>query len=245
MAGFKYPAGMPSADLSAPPRTRIGVFVAVAALHVVAVLFLLRAFAPDFTRAAVEKAVDGFSVTVTAPPPTAEPQVRPKPAGASASAGQRAVPREVAAAKPKVVLAKTLAPVVANSGAANSAGAAIRGAGTAAGGTGSGTGSGAGGSGTGGGAVTMPVKISGDIAAARDYPRAGKAARLGDFVVVTMTVGVDGRAHDCRVQRASRDAAADALTCRFAVERFRFKPATDASGRPVEARYGWRQRWFE
>ena len=91
-------------------------------------------------------------------------------------------------------------------------------------------------------AVTQ--KIAGEINAARDYPRAGRDARIGDYVIVYMTVGTDGRAHNCRVQRPSRDPQADALTCRFAEERFRFTPATDSAGNRVASTYGWRQRWF-
>ena len=59
-----------------------------------------------------------------------------------------------------------------------------------------------------------------------------------------MTVGTDGRASNCRVTEPSPDPEADRITCRLAVERFRFKPATDAIGNPVPATYGWRQRWF-
>jgi protein TonB len=34
------------------------------------------------------------------------------------------------------------------------------------------------------------------------------------------------------------------ITCRLAEERFRFRPSLDNQGNPVEAMYGWRQRWF-
>ncbi len=59
-----------------------------------------------------------------------------------------------------------------------------------------------------------------------------------------MTVGVDGRARDCRVVRPSPDAQADAIVCRLALERFVFRPAIDTQGNPVPATYGWRQDWF-
>ncbi len=70
------------------------------------------------------------------------------------------------------------------------------------------------------------------------------ALGLGGLLgIVVVTVGTDGRPTACRVQRASRDAAANAVTCRLAIQRFRFRAATDAAGNPVEAVYGWKQSW--
>lgn len=235
---------MAKADLRAPPAARMGVFLLVALLHVAVFFALLRAFAPDFTAGAVDKVVSVFSVTVTIPPPSPEPSKQPERAGAAAEAGKKAVPREVTAPRPKLVVTKMVVPPAASTGDANTSGARDAGQGSGAGGPGSGTGSGNGGAGPGGGLVARAQKIAGDISAARDYPRAGRDARIGDYVVIYMTVGTDGRARNCRVQRASRDPASDALTCRFAEERFRFKPATDAAGNQVASTYGWRQRWF-
>ena len=237
---------MSQADLSAPRRTRVGVFVLVAFLHVAALLGLLRAFAPDFTASAVEAVTSGFTVTITTPPPSPSPSPAkaPKPAGTAAEAGKKAIPREVVAVKPRAVLTKAPAPPAKGTGSADTSGARDAGQGSGGGGQGQGTGSGNGGAGSGGGAVTRPVKIAGDISAARDYPRAGAEARRDDYVIIHMTVGTDGRARGCRVVRASRDPAADALTCRFAEERFRFRPGTDSAGNPVTATYGWKQRWF-
>ncbi|HVR90738.1 MAG TPA: energy transducer TonB [Novosphingobium sp.] len=235
---------MTDADLRAPRRTRVGVFVLVALLHVAVFFALLRAFAPDFTAGAVDRVVSVFSVTVTTPPPSSRPSKQPERAGAAAEPGKKAVPREVTAPRPKIVVTKDVAPAAARTGSANTSGARDTGQGSGAGGQGNGSGSGAGGNGPGGGLVAKAQKIAGDINAARDYPRAGRDARIGDYVIIHMTVGVDGRAHNCRVQRASRDPASDALTCRFAEERFRFKPATDVAGNPIASTYGWRQRWF-
>jgi protein TonB len=94
--------------------------------------------------------------------------------------------------------------------------------------------------------VTKPVKIAGDINDARDYPTppGGRQVRLGHSVTIALTVGVDGRASNCRIISPSPDPVADRITCQLAVERFRFKPATDANGNPVPATYGWRQSWF-
>jgi periplasmic protein TonB len=235
---------MTEADLSAPRHTKFGVFVLVAVLHVLAILALIRAFAPDFSAKAVETVVSAFSVTVTTPPPAPEPSTEPETAGAAAEAGKKAVAREVNARKPKLAITKVPAPKAASTGSANTSGAKDAGAGTGAGGQGSGTGSGAGGSGQGGGQVRKAEKVAGEINSARDYPKATRDLRIDGAVTIYMTVGTDGRARNCRVQNASRDAEADAITCRLAEARFRFKPATDAAGNPVESTYGWRQKWF-
>jgi len=46
------------------------------------------------------------------------------------------------------------------------------------------------------------------------------------------------------IHKPSPDAEADAITCRLARERFRFRPATDRAGNPIESEFGWQQRWF-
>lgn len=237
---------MEGANLTAPRRTRLGVAALVAALHVLAVLALVRAFAPDMTARVADSVIAAFTVTVTAPPPP-QPEPPPKapdPAGAAGEAGRKAVPREVTAPRPKVAIARQTAPVVASTGTADRSGA--RDAGEGAGGSGSGTGAGGSGTGTGtgGGIARKAEKIAGEINSARDYPRETRELRIDDHVVVALTVGTDGRVSGCRIARASRDPQADAITCRLAIERFRFRPATDAAGNPIETVYAWKQRWF-
>jgi len=237
---------MSRADLSSPRTTRLGVAVLVAALHVLVVLALIRAFAPQFTAEAVERVTSVFTVEISPPEPKAPPEPRkePEPAGAAGEAGRKAEPKEAAAVPPRIVVAKPKpAPPVAGQGKADSAGARDAGAGTGAGGQGSGTGAGGSGTGQGGGGAKA-VKTAGDINSARDYPKKTRELRLGDHVVVALTVGSDGRVRGCRVHRPSRDAEADRITCRLATDRFRFRPATDAQGRPVESIYGWQQRWY-
>lgn len=229
------------ADLSAPRRTRVGVFLFVALLHVLIVLALIRAFAPQLAHEAVQAVVSTFSVTVTTPP--AEPARQDKAAGGAGPAGRQAIARPENAPPPRVPLAPRPVPQAANSGAADTSGAKDAGMGTGAGGSGSGTGSGAGGSGQGGGLTRKAEKIAGDIAE-KDYNKANRAIRLGQSVVIAIHVNADGRPSTCHVLRASPDPEADALTCRLAVERFRFRPATDAQGSPVASIFGWQQRWF-
>lgn len=234
-------------DLAPPRRTRVLVAALVVMIHVSVILALIQAFAPQFTAQVAEQVLSTFTVTVSTPPP--KPPVPPPPkapekAGASAEMGKRAVPKEAIAPRPRILIAERPAPIVASTGAANSAGARDRGQGTGAGGQGIGTGSGQGGNGQGGGVAAKAVKIAGDINSARDYPRATRDLRIGDSVTIALTVGTDGRVKSCRVYRASRDAQADQITCRLASERFRFRPAIDSAGNSVESVFGWQQRWF-
>ena len=232
------------ADLRAPRRARIGAFVAVAALHLVAGVLLVRAFAPDFSAAVTETVLSTFSVTVETSPTPPPPSKAPEPAGAQGEAGRKAVPRTAIAPPPKIPIATKPAPRASSSGSAETSGATAQGSGTGAGGNGSGTGSGAGGNGAGGGLARRFVQIAGTIDSARDYPRATRDLRIGHAETIVFTVGTDGRVDDCRVRDTSGDPQADAITCRLAEARFRFKPATDAAGNPVAAPYGWRQRFF-
>ncbi len=236
-----------AADFSSPRRTRTLVIAVVALIHVAAIFGLIRAFAPGFSAQVAETVVATFTVTVSTPPPKPPPPPAKQPdkAGAAAEIGKKAVPKPVSVPKPKIVIATRSAPPVAGTGAANSAGARDQGQGTGAGGQGNGTGSGQGGNGQGGGGLAAKaVKIAGDINSARDYPRDTRDLRIGDSVTVVLTVGVDGKVKTCRVHRASRDPQADQITCRLAMDRFRFRPATDSAGNPTESTFGWQQRWF-
>jgi protein TonB len=214
--------------------------------HLAALVALARAFAPDFTSAAIRSAKSLVTVTITAPPePEPEPAPSPQPSeGAAGEEGKKATPREVVA--PEAPLPRPIpAPRASSTGQANTSGARDTGAGTGAGGEGQGTGSGNAGSGSGAGSGTRPLeKIAGDINSARDYPRAGREARRGHDVVIELTVVTDGRESACRVTDPSPDPDADAITCRLASQRFVFRPRLNAQGAPVVGVYRWRQRWF-
>lgn len=235
-------------DLSSPRRTKLGVALLVIGLQVLLALALVRAFTPDFAAKVVDSVVATFSVTVTTPPlpePTPPPPPKaPEPAGKSGNEGKRAIPRAAVALPTKLPISKVPAPKASSTGSADTAGAGTKGNGTGAGGPGNGTGSGSGGNGQGGGAVSKAVKTAGDINSARDYPIATRDLRINDFVIVAITVGTDGRPTGCRVSRPSKDAQANAITCKLALKRFRFKPASDASGKPVASIYGWKQSWY-
>ena len=235
-------------DLSVPRRAKFGVALLVIALQVLLVLGLIRAFTPDFAAKMLDTVVSTFTVTVTTPPPKPPPPPpaakAPEPPGKSGSEGKQAVAKPINA-KARVPVKSAPAPVATSTGSAAISGAGTKGNGTGAGGPGNGTGSGVGGTGQGGGgAVTKAVKIAGEINSARDYPIATRDLRINDYVIVAVSVGADGQPTGCRVSRASKDAQANTVTCQLALTRFRFKPATDAGGKPVASVYGWRQSWF-
>ena len=244
-------------DLSVPRRAKFGVALLVIAIQVLLVLGLIRAFTPHFAAKMLDTVVSTFTVTVTTPPPAPPPPPpppaakAPEPPGKSGSEGKRAVAKPIIA-KARVPVKSAPAPLATNTGSAVTSGSGTKGNGTGAGGPGSGSGSGAGGTGSGaggtgqggGGAVTKAVKIAGEINSARDYPIATRDLRINDYVIVAVSVGADGRPTGCRVSRASKDAQANTVTCQLALTRFRFKPATDAGGKPVASVYGWKQSWF-
>lgn len=231
-------------DLTPPRRVKLGVIVLVAALHLAAILALIRAFAPGFAAQTVATITRTLSVTITAPPPP-QPTLESEPAGAAGEEGKKAVPREAKAPQPKVEIAKTPAPRSSSTGSADTSGARDAGSGTGAGGSGSGTGSGAGGNGQGGGA-SKPVHIAGRIDRAADFPipQGGREARIGKSVILALTISPEGRATDCRIYRTSGLPETDEVTCRLARERLRFKPALNAAGEPVTGTFYWQQKFF-
>lgn len=242
----------PAGYARARKRPNPWVIAGVGLIHVALFYGLIRALAPGAVQSVENSVVAAFSVTVTTPeetpPPPPPPEAEPEPdEGEQGDPGRDAVPAPDAAPVPEIRLREDPPmPRATSTGTAPSSGAQQAGEGTGAAGSGQGTGSGRGGQGRGGIVATRPVKIAGDINAARDFaiPEGGRQARFGNSVTVAMTVGTDGRARDCRVVRPSPDPEADAIVCRLALERFVFRPATDERGNPVPATYGWRQDWF-
>lgn len=218
----------------------------IGVLHLAVLYGLMRALAPDFTATVERQVVAAFQLEALVPPaPPSLPDRAEE--GAAGDPGREATPRPVTAPAPRQVLREdTPPPRTASTGTASRAGAAEAGDGTGAVGSGDGTGSGAGGSGRGSGLAAKPVHISGEINNARDYPvpPGGRAARRGTEVIVQVTVGVDGRARDCRIYRPSPDPEADRLTCQLVEARLSFRPARDLAGNPIAAPFFWRQRWF-
>lgn len=227
------------------PRARAALLVAIVLAHVLVGIVLIRAFG-GVSAVASAVGLGPTLVTTVIPdkPPPARATRSKEPQGASGAAGKRAEADQIVAAPARVVIPAPPAAPVAGTGSDTQSGANATGEGTGGASTGVGTGSGGAGNGSGGLYVaTKPVKIAGNLAEA-DYAIAGRAKRLGTAVVVALTVGTDGHVTACRVHQPSGDPDADAVTCKLAIERFRFHPALDQNGNPIEATFGWQQRFF-
>lgn len=191
---------------------------------------------------------------VTEPPPPAPPvveklpeQAKPKEKeGAASDKNIKSQATEVAAPKPRIPLPVPQpmpAAPTPNTGSDSSQGASnVAGAGTGAGGSGTGTGSGGSGTGTGGGGTGgSGVKLIRGITN-RDYPREiQKAWPKGGRIFVRVRVQPNGSISQCDVMRGFGDALADQWTCSLVLQRAQFRPATDASGRPIAAWFGYVQ----
>jgi len=187
---------------------------------------------------------------IVPPPPEKARQEthKPKdPEGAAAPPAKKNTPSELVAPKAKLPPRPPIqaAPVAGQGTAPKSGAATIDGPGTGRGGTGNGTGSGLSGNGSGGGgggAASDPEQVAGSIGN-EDYPRAALVDRAQGTVEFNFTVLPNGRIANCRITRSSRNAALDATTCRLSLQRFRFRPARDSTGRPVASEVDGEQSW--
>jgi protein TonB len=235
-------------------RDRAATITMVVAIHV-ALAFAFINLSPPLREQLPEEVVELFDVTEPPPPPVVEQieekeQAKPEREEGAASAKNiesRATP--VVAPKPPIQLPiPQPIPVTRtpNQGNQRTQGASnVVGPGTGAGGVGTGTGSGGSGSGTGGGGTggiaTRPAVVRGITN--RDYP--DEVARYwprGGAVFIAVRVLPNGRATDCKINRSSGIPAIDQWTCKLVEERAVFRPAADASGRPVAAWYGYIQQ---
>ncbi len=220
--------------------------MAIVLIHIGFFYILIRSLAPDAVAAVERSVVSVFTVTVTAPPEET-PVVEPEPdEGAQGDPGEEAVPKPVTAPKPERQLREDRPqPRVTSTGTENTSGATQAGNGTGAAGNGLGTGAGRGGSGQGGVAATKPVLVRSitDVSAF-PIPPGGRQARIGESVIVRLTVSAQGRVTACSIYRPSPFPETDAKVCELAYQQVRFEPARDASGNPVPAPFFYQQRFF-
>ncbi|MCX7863423.1 MAG: TonB family protein [Novosphingobium sp.] len=239
---------MTRAELSLPPRQRIVVVAAGLVFHLLLLAFLIRAFAPGFTARVADRVNAVLMVTIATPERMPE-QMR-KAEGvqvATAAPGHERQPATRAAREPRIALAERPVAQASSSGEDPHAGAGgtSEGSDTGSDGLGTGTGGAGTGQGTGAGGARALEKIAGDINSTRDYPKATRELRKGGSVTIQMTVGADGRPSNCRIVVPGPDPESDRITCRLAIERFRFRPRTNAEGVAVPGEYRWRQQWWD
>lgn len=216
------------------PRERLLAFAAVVFVQGGLILGLLSGLHVDVarTRDSVERLID-ITLAQPLPPPRAQiPPPKPVTREHHAQAAAKAQPAPLGGSpgpRPAQALPAP-APVVAVHPSAPASGGGT-GSGPAVGSRGGGGFGGSGDSADDGG--TESVQIAGEILPS-DYPKALGRSGIGGQVGIDFTVGVTGRVTRCRVTRSSGVRQLDDLTCHLIVERFRFRPATDSAGRPVE-----------
>ncbi|GFE73621.1 TonB family protein [Novosphingobium sp. TCA1] len=213
----------------------------------------------DIPALPVRAALTAITTMPERPPPPPPPQIE-KPAAAPkdrpAPEGRKGSAAPVTAPPPRIVL-PVRPPIIAaprpGEGTQSSQGAGAAGTGSGAGGSGDGIGGdGIGGGGKGGdGAGTnasvaaYPRQTAGRIHFS-DLPPDLRKSREGADITVRYRIGVDGRVSGCTVVTSSGRPDLDAGTCRHITERFRFRPARDAQGRPVPfvmtETHGWDDR---
>lgn len=235
-------------------RDRILTIGGVVLVHV-GLLFALINMSANVRQALPDEVVEMFDVTEPPPPPPPEPVViedqpakaKPKEAEGAASAKNiKSQATEIKDPKPRIPLPVPEPVKVSETpktGTDSTQGASnVAGPGTGAGGVGTGTGSGGSGTGTGGGGGGgSGVKLVRGITN-RDYPMAiQRSWPRGGRIFVRLRVQPDGRVSQCDVMRSYGDKSADQWTCSLILQRGQFRPATDASGRPIAAWFGYVQ----
>jgi periplasmic protein TonB len=88
--------------------------------------------------------------------------------------------------------------------------------------------------------ATRAVQRGGSISD-EDYPSSSIRNEEAGTSVASFTIGTDGKVNACSASGASP--TLDAETCKLIMRRFRFKPALDAGGSPVEERKTQRVTW--
>lgn len=203
-------------------RSRIIAAGAALALEAGLIVVLVKGLAPHWVKQLASSPLVAVVFPPPSPPPTPPPRKVARASGEAAPPAPKTVPK--VEPSPKIALASP-------SPAATASGAAGAGSGTGAGGTGNGSGAGSGGNGAGSGIAAPPQRVAGALSD-RDYPRdAGTSGTVG----IGFRVRADGGVDDCRVLASSGSSRLDGLTCSLVEQRFRYRPAVDAGGRPVDS----------
>jgi periplasmic protein TonB len=76
-----------------------------------------------------------------------------------------------------------------------------------------------------------------------DYPDASRRAEEQGVARVTFTIGTNGQVTACAVTKTSGFPRLDEATCKVIQRRWRFNPAKDAAGQPIEETKSQPVRW--
>lgn len=213
-------------------RNRVLGIAGTVVVHVVIIATLLL-FSPRFSPLPAAPEPDLVAFDLIEPPPAPPPPddveegaAAPPSRGFTEAPSPPPPPAPLAPPKP--------AEVAVDPGSEQASGAGVAaGSGAGLGGEGSGSGAGGAGSGRGAGLVIPPVRLEGALTHA-DYRRARPPEGAAGTVRVSFRVRTDGRVDRCGVIGSSGFAVFDETTCRLIEQRFRFRPARDAAGRPID-----------
>ena len=216
--------------------------VAVIAIHAVLAIVILSGLDVRNVREAVDRMT---TIAINEPPPpppiqqpkpAVKPQAMKKPEGAAAKQAQ---PTPVVAPQPKLPVPSPIpAAKVAGAGSSTASGAALAGSSTGAGGSGTG----AGGGGTGDYSGYTPARLIRNLSRGDYRSITGGALPVGS-ADAAIVISASGSVSDCRLIRSSGDPAVDSRLCPLIRQRLWFRPALDASGRPIDVRTNFHASW--
>jgi protein TonB len=210
----------------------LGIAGAVA-VHVVVIAALLL-FSPPFSPMPAAREPGLVAVELREPPPPAPPPPDDLEQGAAAPPSRGVTEAPSPPPPPAPLASPTPAQVAVDPGSGEASGlGAAAGSGAGQGGEGSGSGAGGIGSGRGAGLVTPPQRLEGALTNA-DYRRTRPPEGAAGTVRVSFRVRTDGHVDRCAVIGSSGYAVFDEATCRLIERRFRFRPARDEAGRPID-----------
>jgi protein TonB len=228
---------------STEKEDRAKALAGVLVVHVALGAIILTGLNVRFVQQVVDQHLKTFTIEELPPPPPEPPppQKAERAREEEGAAGKKAEPSPVVAPKPKIVLPANppvVAAPVAGTGSATRSGAATSGTGPGAGGTGSGSGGG----GTGDFSGFTPARLVRNLSRG-DYRRLTGGRLPYGRAMVSLQVDDRGMPVQCRVARSSGDPFVDAGLCPLITRRLRFRPALDASKRPIPYRLEYVATW--
>lgn len=228
---------------STEKEDRAKALAGVLVVHVALGAVILTGLNVRFVQQAVEQHLKTFDIEEPPPPPSEPPppQRSERAKDEEGAAGKKAEPSPVVVPKPRIVVpAKPpiAAAPVAGIGSATRSGAALSGAGPGAGGTGNGRGGG----GTGDFNGFTPARLVRNLNRS-DYRQLTAGRMPAGRAMVSLQLDALGVPVQCRIARSSGDASVDSGLCPLVTRRLRFRPAMDASGRPIPYRLEYVASW--
>jgi protein TonB len=228
---------------STEKEDRAKALAGVLVVHVALGAVILTGLNVRFVQQAVEQHLKTFDIKeLPPPPPEPPPPLRSERAkDEEGAAGKKAEPSPVVVPKPRIVIpAKppVAAAPVAGTGSATRSGAALTGTGPGAGGTGNGRGGGGAGDFSG----YTPARLVRNLNRS-DYRQLTGGRMPYGRAMVSLQLDARGIPVQCRIARSSGDSSVDAGLCPIITQRLRFRPAMDASRRPIPYRLDYVATW--